>query len=288
MASTASPISILAEPVTPPTQQEASEAFHRIEHELASIPAHEVVRITTDVGKGVAIGLGAAPRILEYRAVIVRELPGFPIATLDKLPDYALGAFYAHAAAAPAPVDASLSSLMDEASTLRERMLVSANAMVHFGVLDAARVAGIRSGSGQIDTAKDLVACAAMFKESWPSLEGKQPVTREEVERAGKLGTELMLVLGPKAVRAQVGEPAAVAADADRRARAFTLFVNAYEACRRAIAYLRWNEGDADLIAPSLFVRRRRPAPAQGGEADPGAAPPPPAPPAAPNGGPTA
>lgn len=245
-----------------PTEQEASEAFRRIEPELASVDPADLVRITTDVGKATAMALGAAPRIAQYRDLIVRELPSFAIAKLDKLADYALAAFYAHATAAPSPVDATFPALMDEATELRERLLVAAEAMVHFGLLDAARVATIRAGNGQIDTAKDLVACSAMFKEQWATLEGKQPVTVEEVERAGKLGTELMLVLGPKTVRAQVGEPAATAVDADRRARAFTLLVDAYESCRRAVGYLRWSEGDVDVIAPSMFVRARRAAPA--------------------------
>jgi hypothetical protein len=41
-----------------------------------------------------------------------------------------------------------------------------------------------------------------------------------------------------------------------QRARAFTLLVNAYDACRQALAYLRWKEGDAESIAPSLFKKR--------------------------------
>ena len=43
---------------------------------------------------------------------------------------------------------------------------------------------------------------------------------------------------------------------AERRSRAYTLFVRAYDQCRRAAAYLRWNEGDADEFAPSLFTSR--------------------------------
>jgi hypothetical protein len=49
-----------------------------------------------------------------------------------------------------------------------------------------------------------------------------------------------------------------VAAAATRRARAFTLFMNAYDACRRVVAFLRWNEGDADSIAPSPFLKGAR------------------------------
>ncbi|MBI5479925.1 MAG: hypothetical protein HY906_13755 [Deltaproteobacteria bacterium] len=42
----------------------------------------------------------------------------------------------------------------------------------------------------------------------------------------------------------------------DRRDRAFTLLVNAYDTFQRAVTYLRWNEGDAGTIAPSLFDYR--------------------------------
>lgn len=40
--------------------------------------------------------------------------------------------------------------------------------------------------------------------------------------------------------------------------RVFTLFFRTYDEVRRAVCYLRWNEGDANRIAPSLYVRRRK------------------------------
>ena len=63
----------------------------------------------------------------------------------------------------------------------------------------------------------------------------------------------------------------------ERRARAFTLFFNAYDQCRRAVGYLRWNEDDADQVAPTLFTGRARrassaePAPAESPAATPAA-----------------
>ncbi len=36
----------------------------------------------------------------------------------------------------------------------------------------------------------------------------------------------------------------------------YTLFFNAYDDARRAIAYLRWHSNDAEKIAPSLFSGR--------------------------------
>lgn len=50
-------------------------------------------------------------------------------------------------------------------------------------------------------------------------------------------------------------EPGAMSAN-ERRQRAFTLFARAYDECRRAATYLRWQEGDADELVPSLYSGR--------------------------------
>jgi hypothetical protein len=47
---------------------------------------------------------------------------------------------------------------------------------------------------------------------------------------------------------------ATVAASAVTRQRAYTLMVNAYDDARRAVAYFRHSQGDADTIAPSLYA----------------------------------
>ena len=51
--------------------------------------------------------------------------------------------------------------------------------------------------------------------------------------------------------------------------RAFTLFSRAYDATRGAVTYLRWNEGDADDIAPSLYKGREGRSASTGGAATP-------------------
>ena len=40
------------------------------------------------------------------------------------------------------------------------------------------------------------------------------------------------------------------------RTRAFVLFVRCYDEIRRAVSFLRWNEGDADTLVPSLYAGR--------------------------------
>ena len=43
----------------------------------------------------------------------------------------------------------------------------------------------------------------------------------------------------------------------DVRNRAFTLLVHTYEESRRAVQYLRFWEGDADDLAPSMYEKHR-------------------------------
>ena len=48
----------------------------------------------------------------------------------------------------------------------------------------------------------------------------------------------------------------ALAEATDLRSRAFTRFIVAYTEVRRAVAYLRAHEGDAESIAPRLYAGR--------------------------------
>ncbi|WP_437763634.1 hypothetical protein WMF27_40010 [Sorangium sp. So ce281] len=240
-------------PAKPSAPNEAAEAFAQIEPELERV--EKVVPINVDIPRAVAVAVGAVPHLKALRARFVDELPRFPIEALDKLMSYALGAWYAHLLALPAgPGQDGMKPLLDEASALRADLLVAAEALAHKGFVDAGRVAEIRSGNGHLDTANDLVALGALFGEAWDAVKNRTTVEWADVERASKLGPELLVALG---ARNQPGLPAPKAADpADRRARAFTLLVRAYDQCRRGVTYLRWAEGDHDAIAPSLFASR--------------------------------
>ena len=50
--------------------------------------------------------------------------------------------------------------------------------------------------------------------------------------------------------------PAVVQDVARIRDQAFTLMMRAYDEVRRAVTFLRWQQGDADTIAPSLYAGR--------------------------------
>jgi hypothetical protein len=241
-------------PARPGTPKDAARALAIIEPELEGIG--RVLPINVDIPRAVSVAVRAAPHLLALRPRFVEELPKHPVHLLDKLVTYALAAWYAHLLALPAAGQDTLKQIKEEAAKLRETLLVAAEALGHKGVVDAARVATIRSGQGDLDTANDLTMLAALFAEAWDVVKNKTAVEWAEVERASNLGPELLIALG---ARDQPTMPSPKAADpAERRARAFTLLVKAYDTCRRAATYLRWEEGDADIIAPSLFANRSK------------------------------
>ena len=242
-----------AEQVAP---KQAAAAFALVQPELATVLPEQIPRITIDVGRAVSVALGALPHLRTLRPAIQKTLPEHPILLLDNLETYALAAWYAHLLAVPPAENRTpVKKLLDEATPLRASLLLAAEALAYGGLVQATRVAEIRSGQGTIDLASDLVALAALFLGSWEKLNQNTAVKLREVQRAAELGPELLTALGE---RGQALSAPKAARAADQRLRAFALFVRAYDACRRAVTYLRWDEGDADTIAPSLFKGRGR------------------------------
>jgi hypothetical protein len=149
-----------------------------------------------------------------------------------------------------------------EGLTLRARLLDCAGLLARCRYLDEVRVAHIRHGSGTLDTAGDLVALVALFEAAWSEVAQKSPVTKAELRRAGALAHEILRSTGEGIILARQRQQVAD----DHRTRAFTLLVDRYDTARRFVTFVRWHEGDADAITPSLWRnsgRSNRPAPGE-------------------------
>ncbi|HEU4405659.1 MAG TPA: hypothetical protein VFS43_10245 [Polyangiaceae bacterium] len=239
----------------PATRRATEACFARARPAIEALAPEQIRRINVYVPAAVAIAVGVLPKLRGLRDAML-ALPG-GADSLDKLEDYAFAALYAHALTlANGEGGTRLRALLREATPLREKLLASAELLARFGHLDAAQVGAIRPGSGYLDTAQDLAALAAIFRASWATIGSKTPVTLAEVERAAELGPLLVTAFGQRQQGTDgSGDPSEAH---DRLARAYTLFFNAYDDCRRAVSFLRWREGDADDFAPTLGQSRRR------------------------------
>lgn len=84
-------------------------------------------------------------------------------------------------------------------------------------------------------------------------LRGSTSLDEGELTRARELGHALM-----DACRRLDARP-----DAALRARAFSLLAWTYDQVRRALTYVRWDEADADALAPSIYTGSRGGRPAR-------------------------
>ncbi|WP_438019368.1 hypothetical protein WMF18_09980 [Sorangium sp. So ce315] len=253
MAKPVAPLKNKPAPRKPAAPPQAAAAFDKVAPEMDTLGQDALLPINIDIPRAVSQALGVLPGLLALRPLIAERLPTHDVGLVDRLETYALAAWYAHLAwLSSGGAQNGLKPLVEEAVPLRANLLGDAEALARRGLIDAETVADIRAGNGHMDTANDLVALSALFSDRWSEIAGKTAATEEEVRRAGELGPQLLAALGVREHGAAPGPSDA----AEKRTRAYTLFVNAYDQTRRAVAYLRWNEGDVDAIAPSLYKGR--------------------------------
>lgn len=237
-----------------PTPDLAEKAYLRVRPELDAVGDDELGRNTVNAMTAVLIMLGALPALEALRKEI-EALADMPPGLIDKARDYAHALAHVQAMGQPSST-ARFEALLAELLPARDRLLSTAELGVKFGLFDDDQVADIRSGTGHVDAINDVLALVRLFRAHWPELEGKVPVTREDVERAGALGVETLAALGERKVGAETTRP--VGEYERARVRLLHLIVRTHGQLQRAVTYVRWNEGDADTILPSIFQGRPR------------------------------
>ena len=182
----------------------------------------------------------------------VKDLPSFEISKLDKLETYALATLCTHAehkAATEPP--ATLVELANQAIATRAVLLADVNSLISRGLLAPSAVDGLQGVHGYKNVMMDICTLASVLKKNAAKIAERTSVKREELTTAEDLANRL-----GKAVGVRDQSPQTVAEAVRNRQAAFTLFIHAYEEVRAAVQYLRRKQGDADSIAPSLYLSR--------------------------------
>jgi hypothetical protein len=227
------------------------QAFATVEGEIRTVPADKVVHITVDVRNAAVNTVARLPRLEELRDQIV-ALPGFEVEAFNRLKTYALGAahaYFLHQMSAASP--AEVAELAERAAERRSVRLADVRALVARGLIDGAPLEKLGGSSGHRSTAYDLILLRNLLVEAWPQITGQTLLTADDLEEDASLASQLLMAAGAKSV-----EPVEPTETALVRDQAFTLFVNKYDQVRRAVTYVRWDEGDADEYAPSLYAGR--------------------------------
>ncbi len=243
---------VTSEPVaTSASELRLRQAFEATRAERDALDPKSLRHITLDVPSAIVTVFGCIP---ELRA-LKPQMAGMPFVdpdVFDKCEQYALALAHAHRQFVIASQPSEPIAEMTEAlKVLRERIYLDATALAQRGLVDAEGLRALTGTNGSKNTAFDVFALVELVRGSWSRIQGKTPITLDELDRAEVLAERLANALGKR----EQGQ-STVPETSQARQRAYALFVSTYDAARRVVTFLRWNEGDADTIAPSLWKGR--------------------------------
>lgn len=230
----------------------AYEAYARCLPEMMALDKKSVQRVNLDVSAVVAKAFGVLPKIRSLRPEFERIYREFDWRLVDRLEEYARALLHAHTKFRTTCMPRNdPAGLVDEGKALRAVLLSCIEACAKRGFVHPSRFRRLKKTNGFLSLATDLGILVAVFSSETALMERQRLVEPADLVRAEELSRQLLEIAGRRRRRRQNVQKAS-----DVRARAFTLLMRNYERVRLAVQYMRFDQGDADKIAPTLFGKR--------------------------------
>jgi hypothetical protein len=228
-------------------------AFESMRAEMDALAEGELITMNFECDSAAHVARTAADAVLAQRDELSKLLPNWNFERYDSVQRYAMGAAYANSIHLVAQTTLSLDDQQREIQKCCDDMLAIAKVLVRRKRVSQAEHDEIAGGTGLRDSIRDARVLARILRANpWVFANGEL-ITLDEIARAEKLADEIEDVL---VERDRLAQTTATTSQTGRdRQRAFTPLFNAWNDVRRTISFLRWNERDADTIAPSLYTR---------------------------------
>jgi hypothetical protein len=194
--------------------------------------------------------IGVAPRIAEQRDAIVAQFGAPAGALVDDLVAAARATMQADAELNAAAAIGDLTPMEVELRAEHTLLMTDAQSLANRRLINAQRLEAGRGTLSYRQLIQSTIALIALLREHWPTIVGHTPITEEDLARIETKALQMATALGERD-KGSTRVPAA-----ELRLRALSALVRQYDKVRRMVTYLRWDEGDADDIAPSLYTRR--------------------------------
>jgi hypothetical protein len=234
-------------------------AFASLETRLVALSNDSLDNVIVDVQIAAITALAVAravdaDAVLRARFEALAKVDEFDLSKLDGLATAALAAWFArhmYLLASATRTEAQLPvSLVATATTLKTRMMQVVE--YHLGDHPVAGriVAAIRSGTGYMDLANDLVALGRLYRDYVGLLEhDRKGYQAADQGLAAQTGDQILTLLKGSAPEERKW--------ADRQARAWTLLKSDYAEVSAAGRYLKRHDSDVETAFPSLIAASR-------------------------------
>ncbi len=230
------------------------DALDDVKAEALALDAESLRQVKVDIPSAAITVRGALPALHRLRAEVAAAFRGVDLAQYDRIELYTRALTQANGEyLATSGGVTEVPALTEQLKDIRTTLLTDMRTAARRKLIDPSHLDGLQGAKGAKNTATDVITLCALIRKQWAALDGRTGIALGEIDRAELLAEELQSALA-RAENADSG----VAAAAELRQRVYTLFFNAYDEARRAVSFLRWREGDANELAPSLMALRSK------------------------------
>ncbi|AKF03950.1 hypothetical protein DB32_001099 [Sandaracinus amylolyticus] len=225
---------------------------------LVLLPTEKVKRdLRLDVKVTGAIVSGAIPLIMQHRDAIAAQFGEEGVASLDELQGLVYACIQAEIEVTNAESGTEVAELAARVSQSHRYLVNELESLAFRKLLDASRIDPGRPIQGYRPLVTSTLTLIDLARTILPEVGGKTSLTIETLVDIERVATEMFDTLNARdrGVPRIAGAPRISAAEL--RTRALSHLVSVYDQVRRMLTYVRWAEGDADAIAPSLYAARR-------------------------------
>lgn len=250
-------------------KDELEAAFVARKAEIEAIDEEDGRANGIDLVQAAATIHGALARVLPFRDAAVK-LDASHAEDFDLMEEAVVAAEFTHieVLTLSQPTE-PIAELLERGRDRLDRLLAAAVGLAHAGLLPADYLSEMKGGRAYQDLALDLMYIARLFAQRWATLGSKTHIVEADWNEAREVGHALF-----KALQRRDQQSSARDAMVALKNKARVVMATRWDRCRRALTYLRWDEGDANELAPSLFAARMKRKPAPAGDTTPPPVPP--------------
>lgn len=226
-------------------------AYDKHEARFLAMPASDLLTINIDVPAVFTLSLAKLAQLGPLYAE-VRTLRRLDQELVGHVEEYLLALGQAHArygalllprSKLSADFKVLLKARGDLAGSLRE--------LARHGLLGGSRAHQFKWPTSRRNVVFDVLGMVGTFRAHWHEVQHRTPVTEQALQEAEEHAQRVLSSLGTRPSKDVLARARHI------RMAALTLFARAWDQLRRGVHYLRWMEGDADTLTPSIYVRRR-------------------------------
>jgi hypothetical protein len=229
------------------------KALEELKPRLVVMEPEEILRdAKLDATVAGTIAAATAKKVLPFRGALVAIFGAAAGTRVDELPKLARATQQADIAAAAAAAPSDLSAMHEEVRDAYDLLSADAQGMVHRKLIPAHELDKTKDIQGYEATVRSTLILVAVLRRYWEQVKDQTPLTEADLDRTQRTAERMLDTKGDR----DQGVPQVPANEL--RLRALSLLIRTYREIFREVQYLRFWEGDADTIVPSLWSGRGR------------------------------